>query len=155
MGFSGDRAIDVNGVKIVPRDVLMNLVKRPGNTFLLENEKTILESDLTGILDVSVEGERDGEKVSHLISYRFTDGPNKERQRRLFEAYGTTMVHVALPAVVGAKMCMNGEVESGVISPDTLDPLSFFGGMAERGVPFELDEQINQHTSVKRRSNLA
>jgi saccharopine dehydrogenase-like NADP-dependent oxidoreductase len=148
MGFAGDDAIDVNGVRVVPRDVLMKLVKRPGNTFLLENEATVLDSDLTGILDVAVDGERNGEKVSHLISYRFTDGPNKERQWQLFRAYGTTMVHVALPAVVGAKMCLSAEVESGVISPDSLDPQRFFAGMAERGVPFELDEQINQHTVV-------
>jgi hypothetical protein len=66
----------------------------------------------------------------------------------LFEAYGTTLVHVALPAVVGAKMCLNGEVESGVISPDSLDPIRFFQGMAARGVPFELDEKITKHTVI-------
>ena len=148
MGFAEDVAIDVNGIQIVPRDVLMKLVKRPGNQFLEENRATILESDLTGIMDISVEGERDGEKTSHLISYRFTDAPNIERQRQLFSAYGTTMVLVALPAVVGAKMCVNGDVEYGVVSPDSLDPHIFFAGMAERGVPFELDERIVKHTVI-------
>jgi saccharopine dehydrogenase (NAD+, L-lysine-forming) len=149
MGFANDEAIDVNGVKVVPRDVLMKQVERPGNKFLNENGDTILQSDLTGIMDVSVEGEKAGEKISHVISYRFTDGPNLERQRNLFTTYGTTMVHVALPAVVGAKMCLNGEVESGVISPDSLSPRVFFEGMAERGVPFEMDEQIIKHTVIK------
>jgi saccharopine dehydrogenase (NAD+, L-lysine-forming) len=146
MGFANEERIDLDGVEVLPRDVLMKLVERPGNKFLKENEKTILQSDLTGIMDVSVEGEQAGEKTIHIISYRFTDGPNKERQRQLFDAYGTTMVHVALPAVVGAKMCLNGAVESGVISPDSLEPEVFFKGMAERGVPFKLDEKIIKHT---------
>jgi saccharopine dehydrogenase-like NADP-dependent oxidoreductase len=142
MGFASEEAVDVKGVKVVPRDVLMKLVKRPGNKFFEEDDESILQSDLTGIMDVSVDGVREGEEISYSISYRFTDGPNKERQRQLFNTYGTTMVHVALPAVVGAKMCVNGEVESGVISPDSLDPKKFFAGMAERGVPFEFDEKI-------------
>ena len=58
------------------------------------------------------------------------------------------MVHVALPAVVGAKMCVNGEVENGVLSPDSLDPYKFFEGMADRGVPFEIDEQIVKQTII-------
>jgi saccharopine dehydrogenase (NAD+, L-lysine-forming) len=149
MGFADDGAIDVNGVKVIPRDLLMKLVQRPGNKFFEENEESILHSDLTGIMDISVEGEQGGERVSRIISYRFTDGPNVKRQRQLFSAYGTTMVHVALPAVVGAKMCVNGEVESGVISPDSLDPGKFFKGMTERGVPFELDERIIKHSVIQ------
>jgi len=88
-----------------------------------------------------VEGERAGESGALAISYRFSDGPNHERQRRLFEVYGTTMVYVALPAVVGAKMCLKGEVTSGVISPDSLEPKRFMAGMEERGVPFEFEER--------------
>ena len=142
MGFADDNPIDVNGVKVVPRDVLMKLVKRPGNKFFEENEKTILQSGLTGIMDVTVEGERDGEKITHIISYRFTDGPNYDRQRKMFEVYGTTMVYVALPAIVGAKMIMNGDVKSGVVNSDSLEPEKFFAGMTERGVPFPIDEKV-------------
>lgn len=150
MGFANDTPIDVNGVNVVPRDVLMKLVKRPRNQFLAENETTIYQSELTGIIDISVEGERSSEKIIHIISYRFTEGPNKERQRRLYNAYGTTMVHVALPAVVGAKMCANGDVQSGVVSPDSLIPDIFFNGMAERGVSFEMDENIIKQTVIRK-----
>jgi saccharopine dehydrogenase (NAD+, L-lysine-forming) len=149
MGFASDESIEVNGVKVVPRDVLMKLVQRPGNKFLEENEKTILQSKLTGIIDISVEGEQAGERITHIVSDRFTDDTNIERQRQLFNAYGTTMVHVALPAVVGAKMCLSGEVESGVISPDSLNPRVFFEGMAERGVSFDMDEKITRHTVIQ------
>jgi saccharopine dehydrogenase-like NADP-dependent oxidoreductase len=144
MGFASEEPIDVNGVKVAPVDVLMKLVKRPGNKFFAENEASILESDLTGIMDVSVDGKRQGERVSLTISYRFTDGPNHERQRQLFNTYSTTMVHVALPAVVGARMCAAGELECGVITPDSIEPQKFFTGMEARGVPFEFTEVVNQ-----------
>jgi saccharopine dehydrogenase-like NADP-dependent oxidoreductase len=142
MGFASEELIDVKGVKVAPIDVLMKLVKRPGNKFFEENEERILQSDLTGIMDVCVDGERTGEVLTHTISYRFTDGLNKERQRQLFNTYGTTMIYVALPAVAGAKMCVNGELESGVISPDSLNPKKFFAGMEARGVPFEFEEKF-------------
>lgn len=148
MGFANDEIVDVKGVKVVPRDVLMKMVQRPANTFLSENETSILQSELTGIMDVSVEGQRDGESVTHVVSYRFTDGPNKSRQRKLFDAYGTTLLHVALPAMVGANMCLESKVEAGVITPDSLDPQVFFKGMANRGVAYEFDETIFKHTVV-------
>ena len=50
------------------------------------------------------------------------------------------MVYVALPALVGSKMCVQGEVESGVVPPDILDPQKFMDGMGERGIPFEFTE---------------
>jgi saccharopine dehydrogenase-like NADP-dependent oxidoreductase len=142
MGFADDEPIDVNGMRVVPRDVLMRLVKRPGNSFLQENEETILQSELTGIMDICIAGERDGEKVTHTISYTFADGTDKHRQQRLYQAYGTTQLYVALPALIGAKMCFNGEVASGVITPDALEPEKFLRGMAERGVPFLFQEKI-------------
>jgi saccharopine dehydrogenase-like NADP-dependent oxidoreductase len=142
MGFAGDTPIEVKGVKVVPRDVLMHLVKRPGNKFFQEDAETILQSDLTGIMDITVKGELGGEKIEKLISYRFTDGADIARQQQLFSTYGTTMVYVALPAMAGARMCLNEEVASGVVSPDSLDPGIFFKRMAERGVPFEFYEEL-------------
>jgi saccharopine dehydrogenase-like NADP-dependent oxidoreductase len=142
MGFASHDPIEVKGARVAPVDVLMALVKRPANSFFEENLESILESDLTGIMDISVEGKKSGRKIDHKISYTFTDGLNHDRQRQLFDTFGTTMVYVALPAVVGAKMCVRGELESGVISPDSLDPEIFFAEMKERGVPFEFQEQV-------------
>jgi saccharopine dehydrogenase-like NADP-dependent oxidoreductase len=148
MGFASDEAVDVKGVQVVPRDVLMTLVERPGNMFFMEDEQTILQSDLTGIMDVTVDGEKDDERLTHQLSYRFTDGSNKQRQKKLYAAYGTTLVYVALPAMAGARMCAAGEVEAGVVSPDSLNPEAFFAGMAARGVPFHFDEQITKRTVI-------
>ena len=44
---------------------------------------------------------------------------------------------------------------AGVISLDSLDPCKFLEGMAERGVPFELDEKIIKHTVMKRGNELS
>jgi saccharopine dehydrogenase (NAD+, L-lysine-forming) len=146
MGFADEEPIDVKGVKVSPFDVLMKLVKRPGNSFLDENEETILQSELTGFMDITVDGSQSGKKVSKSIRYKFTDGPDKELQQQLFNAYGTTRVYVALPAMVGTKMCLHGEVESGVVTPDSLEPIKFFKGMAERGVPFTFEEKMVKQT---------
>ena len=142
MGFASEEPIEVNGVWVAPKDVLMKLVKRPGNKFFEENEISILKSDLVGIMDVSVVGLHNGKKRTHTLSYRFTDGLDHERQRLLFEIYRTTMVYVALPAVIGARMCVRNEVGSGVVSPDILDPSKFFSAMSERGVSFGFEETI-------------
>ena len=147
MGFAGDDTVEVNGINVVPRDVLMRLVKRPGSSFIDETEATILQSELTGILEITVDGERNGAKVSHIISYKFSDRTDKELQQQLFSAYGTTRVYVSQPAVVGAKMCLNGDVAHGVISPDSLKPEEFFEGMAERGVPFVIEEKVITQTT--------
>ena len=144
MGLASEEPIDVDGVRVAPKDVLMKLVKRPGNNFLIEDERTIVGSDLTGIMDVCVEGEWDGRPVRHDLSYRFTDGRDHARQRALYAAYGTTMVYVALPAVVGAKLCAAGQVAAGVVSPDSLAPGRFFEEMSARGVPFDFDERVSE-----------
>jgi saccharopine dehydrogenase (NAD+, L-lysine-forming) len=149
MGFAEQEAIDVKGVKVAPRDVLMQLVKRPRNSFIDENEDSILEAGLTGIMDITVDGEQGGEKISHVISYKFIDGEDNDLKQQLYKTYGTTRVYVALPAVVGAKMCTGGDAQRGVITPDSLSPKLFFEGMAQRGVPFMIEERIIKHTTFK------
>ena len=79
----------------------------------------------------------------NTVSYRFADGLDHDRQRALYAAYGTTLVYVALPAVVGAKLCAAGEVTAGVVSPDSLDPGRFFEKMSERGVAFGFEERVS------------
>ena len=51
---------------------------------------------------------------------------------------------LALPAVIGAKLCVSRDAESGVVSPDSLNPTKFFAAMEARGVPFEFEENITE-----------
>ena len=148
MGFADDREIDVNGVKIVPRDVLMQLVPRPANEFLNETEATIDKSgDFGWIMEISVEGTREGRRYSH----RLTEISILDRQTRLhlFRTFGTSHIGVALPAVIGAKMCMAGDADVGVTSSECLDPTLFFKRMAGMGVPVEFEETITRHTRIQ------
>ncbi|UCD98721.1 MAG: saccharopine dehydrogenase NADP-binding domain-containing protein [Chloroflexota bacterium] len=148
MGFAGDHPINVKGVEVVPRDVLMHLVKRPGNSFLEESERSTPQGDLTGIMEISVDGSHEGEKITHLVSYVFTNGKDEKLKRQLIKTYGTAHVYVALPAVVGAKLVSRGDLEPGVITPDSIVPWSFFTGMAERGVPFKMEERVIKRTAI-------
>lgn len=58
MGFASHDPIIVNGIEVAPVDVLMKLVKRPGNKFFTEDDESILTSDLTGFMDISVGGRK-------------------------------------------------------------------------------------------------
>jgi hypothetical protein len=48
--------------------------------------------------------------------------------------------------VVGAKMCLAGETDTGVISSECLDPSTFFEFMARMGAPVSFDEKIVKQT---------
>ena len=148
MGFADDREIDVNGVPVVPRDVLMKLVERPVNAFLEETQAAIEHSDdYAWIMEISVDGVMDGGKCT----YRLTELTHidKETKLSLFRKFGTSLLGVALPAVVGAKMCLDGKSDSGVISSECLDPLTFFKYMSEMGAPVCFDEKIIRKTVFK------
>jgi saccharopine dehydrogenase-like NADP-dependent oxidoreductase len=54
---------------------------------------------------------------------------------------------VALPAVVGARMCLEGDNGAGVISSECLDPAIFFKKMAAMGLPMSFEEKIIKQIS--------
>lgn len=143
MGFADDNEIDVKGVKVVPRDVLMKLVSRPANSFLSENEAEIEASGEFGwIMHISIDGAKNGEKRSHCI----TDATilNNDTRRFLYRTFGTSHIGVALPAVIGARICMQGDTDSGVISSECLEPAIFFREMAAMGLPLKFKETITK-----------
>lgn len=150
MGFADDREIDVNGVNIVPRDVLMKLVPRPANEFLEEIEAILAQSvDYAWIMEFTVDGFKDGAGCSHCLTDLILI--DLAAKPKFFRRFGSSHIGVALPAVVGAKMCLEGEAETGVISSECLDPDIFFQKMAEMGVPVSFDEKIVKRTIFERK----
>jgi saccharopine dehydrogenase-like NADP-dependent oxidoreductase len=140
MGFAEDKEIDVKGVKVVPRDVLMKLVPRPASGFPVESEATIEESiDYSWSMDIAVDGTKNGEKISRSVSS--TEVLDVQAKLDLFNRFGSTHIGVAQPAVVGVKMCLGGDTEAGVISSECLEPKRFLEVSASMGVPVELDER--------------
>ena len=146
MGFADDNEIEVKGVKVVPRDVLMKLVARPANSFLSESVAEIEASGAFGwIMHISVEGMKGSEKRSHcLIDATILD---KDNLQFLYRTFGTSYIGVALPAVVGARMCLHGDTDNGVISSECLEPAIFFKEMAAMGLPLKFEETITKQVS--------
>jgi len=147
LGFARDEPVDVKGVKVVPRDVLIQLVRRPVNTFFTEEESTVVApSAYRGFMVVDVEGEKAGEKIIGKIICG--EEPNPEDRLEMFRRWGTTKVDVAAPAIVGAKMSIEGEADRGVIGSECLDPVKFLRRMTEIGLPIRFQETITKSVSI-------
>jgi saccharopine dehydrogenase (NAD+, L-lysine-forming) len=141
MGFADDEAIDVNGVKVVPRDVLMKLVERPSDGFLEESEAAIRTStDFAWAIEIAVDGVVNGARVSHVISSPAVY--DVEAKLDLYNRFGSHHIGVALPAVVGAKMCLSGDTDAGVVSSECLEPRRFLQISADMGAPVAFDERV-------------
>ena len=150
MGFASNEPVEVEGVKVVPRDVLLKLVKPPVNEFLTESEETIRSSppDYVYCTVIIVRGEDE----EGSVEYRLIMGPHipsVEERLELFRRFGTELIAVALPAIVGAKMCVEGRSESGVIAPECLDPREFLSRMARAGAPVRFREVVVREVSVE------
>jgi saccharopine dehydrogenase (NAD+, L-lysine-forming) len=141
MGFADDQAIDVGGVKVVPRDVLMKLVERPSSGFLEESEAAIKASaDFAWMMEIAVDGIKNGARLSHVVSSPALY--DVETKLDLYNRFGSFHIGVSLPAVVGTKLCLGGHVDAGVISSECLEPKRFFQISADMGAPVEFGERI-------------
>jgi saccharopine dehydrogenase-like NADP-dependent oxidoreductase len=119
--------------------VISALVPRPVDTFFLESEETVqLAVPSVFALSVEVKGAKSGEDVT----YRLTTvvPPSAEERLQMFRRLGTVQIYVALPAAVGAKMCVGG-VGKGMIAPECLDPIEFLKAMSHMGAPLTFTEE--------------
>jgi len=141
MGFASHEPIDVKGSKVAPIDVLMKLIQPPVDTFLAEDETNAgIFPDSVHPYLLEISGESKGKNVTYKLwwsSYLFDTA---EEKSHLYKIFGTSKVGVALPAVVGAKMCMEGSADKGVISSECLDPTRFMGIMAAMDAPLKFNE---------------
>ena len=67
---------------------------------------------------------------------------------KMYQKFGTTNIAVALPAITGARMCVAGEAERGVIAPECLDPIKFLKTMADTGWPVKFHETVSRKVSI-------
>lgn len=148
MGFGSPEVVDVAGVKVVPRDVLLKLVRQPVNTFFTEDESSVkrpLES--AGFMVMDIRGAKSGEDLTYTITCPFSFSDAEERME-VYGRFGTTMIWVALPAIVGAKMCVEGEADRGVIAAECLDPIKFMKRMADMGASLKFHEVRSKEVSI-------
>jgi saccharopine dehydrogenase-like NADP-dependent oxidoreductase len=130
IGLASRNPLEVNGVKIVPRDLLMALTRQPADA-----AADLAPSDVLLCYLGEVEGEKDGERLVHT-TYRSSSAVENLRR------YGVRWADLAVPAVVTALMLAEGEVKPGVLPPEGL-PSSFITRLAEWGISF-------QHSITKR-----
>ena len=146
MGFAERKAIDVKGVKVTPIDVLMKLVHHPVDTFLGEDENVVkLPPEVVGLGVMEIKGAKSGEDVTYKL---IKPSATAEENLRLYRQFGTARIGVALPAIVGARMCVAGEAERGLIAPECLEAKRFLKRMADAGAPVQFEEICSKEVSV-------
>jgi saccharopine dehydrogenase-like NADP-dependent oxidoreductase len=149
MGFAERKAIDVKGVKVTPIDVLMKLVHHPVDTFLGEDENAAkLPPEMVGFCVVEIKGAKAGENITYKLSWPYNLFTTVEEKVKIYQKFGTTRIAVALPASVGAKMCVAGEAKRGLIGPECLDPTKFLKTMADAGAPVQFEEICSKEVSI-------
>jgi saccharopine dehydrogenase-like NADP-dependent oxidoreductase len=145
MGFGNPDPIDVKGMQVVPRDVLLSLVKAPVNAFFAEDDESArLPINRVYLIAIDIKGAQGGEEVAYSVSLPFTLYGTTEEKIDVYRKFGTMIIGVALPAIVGAKMCVSGEADRGVICAECLDPVKFMKMAAEMGAPMKLHEVVSK-----------
>ena len=142
MGFADKEEIEVRGNKMYPIEVLLQMVPRVADAFLEESEEKAKEAGgMKAMVEVKVDGVMKGRKVTYtvLLDASVIDPDFKQY---LYKTFGTTQIFIPLPAAAGAKMCLNGMTDAGVISSECLNPEQFFKVMADMGASMTLQEQI-------------
>lgn len=134
MGFTPDNEIEVKGTKIKPFDVLIALTDNPGDMFLAEEPPSQKELNYGYMSFIEIEGEKDGAEKSFKVQVP----PLDQDALATYEACGTVMVYVSLPAVLGGVMCLEG-TETGVIFAEQLDPERFIELLNEK-FPYDVNE---------------
>ena len=148
-GFANPEPVDVKGVKVVPRDVLLKLVSHPVDAFFTEDENTArlpLKVAACGVLEVS--GAKSGQNMQYKISFAPTLFATPEERLEIYRKFGATNIYVALPAIVGAKMCMEGNAKRGLICAECLEPMKFLKMMAKIGWPLKFNETCSKEVSI-------
>ncbi len=148
-GFASSEMVEVKGVKVAPIDVLMKLVRRPVDTFLTEDETTVsMPLTTLGRVAIEVKGGKGGEDIEYKIVYPVSLFESPEDKLALFKKFGASNIYVSLPAIVGAKMCVEGNAESGVIAAECLDPNRFLKMMSRMGAPVKFQEFCSREVSI-------
>jgi saccharopine dehydrogenase-like NADP-dependent oxidoreductase len=148
MGFASPDPVEVDGVRVVPRDLLLKLVRPPVIAFLTEDENSSkLPPREVYCTLIEVEGTESGEEVKYIVSTPWPSLGTPEEKSSVYKKLGTTMVDVALPAVVGAKLCVDGSADRGVISAECLNPRVFLQMVSEMGAPVKIHEAVSKELS--------
>lgn len=137
LGLASEEEIEFNGVKIKPVDFVTQFIPKTNNMFLEETlesaVKRMREKHFSMI--AIIDGKKDGKKVQYVVNCPMYRDTGEE----LFKLFGTAIVDVALPAVTGGKLIVEGAVK-GVIFAEQLDPNRYLELLRQSGVDLIIEE---------------
>lgn len=139
LGLGQEKEINIKGVNVSPLDVVLAFVPQPGDAFLNEDPKIFEHDDETKLVSIMTEmkGVIDGKEATCLIEVHNPNYPRK----KMYDTYGTSLITVALPAVIGAKMVVEG-TKKGVINPQDMDANRFIELIRKSGYTNQWKETI-------------
>lgn len=134
LGMASTEEIDFKGMKIKPLDFCAAILPKAGNAFLTEDPSTFDYQDSKVFMSMmaEVKGKKDGKEVTYLINCPKMTSP----AQKIYDIFGTSLVNVALPAVIGAKQIAE-DAKRGVIFAEELDPNAFLAKMEATGYPYK------------------
>lgn len=97
---------------------------------------------------MEMKGAKSGEDVTYTLSWPYSLFTSSEEKLEFYRKFGTTNIAVALPAIVGAKMCVEGGTREGVIAPERLDPIKFPKMMAAMGAPVKFNKVLSKRRRI-------
>jgi len=130
LNLTSKKPIEVKGLKIAPKDVLLSLLPKP--------------ADLAGKVEgyscivVDVRGEKTGKKV-RALAYTFMN------HQEAFRKYGVTATSylTGTPPAIGAVMLAKGGIKiRGVIPPECLEPQPLLTEIKKRGI--KINEKVQE-----------
>lgn len=139
LGLVSDKEIDVKGVKVKPIDVVASVIPKASNAFFDEDPSKFQYSDTHSyvIMDVEIKGQKDGKETTYLVHLPKMTTPGKD----IYDLFGTSLVNVALPVIIGAKQIAAGGYQ-GVIFAEQLDPDRFLEMMMATGYPYKWEVEV-------------
>lgn len=122
-GFTQDRVVEVDGVKVKAIDVLMALLPRPVEIAVLDPQ---VQKDLVPLIaattaHILIKGTSSGKDKT----FRIVTGALFDEAAKALKLFNTANVAVAYAAATGALQLTEGKTKAGVVWPEELDAVRF------------------------------
>lgn len=122
-GFTQDRVVEIDGMKVKAIDVLMALVPRPVQIAVLDPQ---VQKNLVPIIadtkaHIMIKGTAGGKDKT----IRIVTGVLFDEAAKALELFGTANVSVAYAAATGALQLTEGKTKAGIVWPEELDATRF------------------------------
>lgn len=131
-GFASEEEVNVKGVMVKPKDLVMAIVPKPADTAILDAEaqREYVDAMLDWCIHIMIEGTAGGREVKYKIETRALN----DQGDRALDLFGVAAVSVPYSAVTGARMIFEGLLKPGIVWPDQLQPKRYFEIIKEMGL---------------------